>query len=244
MGEKGLEKILILHGWQVPVERYFPLKKLFEKAGFKVFLPQLLGFSKSEALSKVYTLDDYLKFVVDYMEKKRLGNVFLIGHSFGGRVAIKLAVLYPEKVKALVLTGVPAIREKKIKRHIFFVAAKIGKAFFAIPPFCFFQPVARKFLYFLSSEWDYYQIKREMRETFKKIVNEDLEPLLAKIKVPIFLFWGGADKVVPVSVAQKILDKVPEAKLLIITHASHKLPYENPKIFSEKCWQFFNRYKL
>ncbi|MBL7159677.1 hypothetical protein ISS85_04325, partial [Candidatus Microgenomates bacterium] len=46
--------ILILHGWRVPVENYFPLQDLFLKAGFKVFIPQLPGFGEKENLSKIY----------------------------------------------------------------------------------------------------------------------------------------------------------------------------------------------
>jgi len=231
--------ILILHGWQVPVARYFSLKELFQKAGFQVLVPQLPGFAFKETIKKAYQLDDYLDFVVDFLKKKKIDNIFLIGHSFGGRIAIKFAILHPEKIRALILTGVPAIREKKFKRQMFFVAAKIGKIFFAIPPFSFLQPVTRKLLYFLSDEWDYYQTKGKMRETFQKIINENLESLLTKIKAPTLLIWGEKDRIVPLSVAQEMVKRISGAKLTIIANASHKLPYEKPKIFSEKCLKFF-----
>lgn len=238
--------ILILHGWDVSSANYSKLKKFSDEKGYQVFIPQLPGFIKSELPTEVYSLDDYVKFVVDFMGKKKIDYVFLIGHSFGGRVAIKLAALYPEKVKALVLTGVPAIRNKTGKRLFFLTLAKIGKAFLLIPPLCFLkkdgflQKGARKILYRLAGEWDYYKTKGTMCQTFKKIVGEDLLPYLSKIRVPTLLIWGESDKMVPVSVAEKMVAKIPGAKMAVIPSASHKLPYEQPKIFSEKCLEFFS----
>lgn len=232
--------ILILHGWQVLVERYLPLKNSFIKAGFKVFVPQLPGFAEGEALPKPYTLDDYVQFVIDFVEKNKLDSFFLIGHSFGGRVAIKLAACQPEKVKAFVLTGVPVIRDKNFKRTIFLILAKLGKAFLAIPPFYLLEPGARKILYSLAGERDYYQTKGLMRETFKNIVSEDLASLLSKIKVPCLLLWGEKDEAVPVSIAQKIFAKIPKTDLIVISNASHKLPYEDPNLFSKKCLEFLD----
>lgn len=232
--------IVILHGWQVPAARYFPLKKIFTHAGFRVFVPQLPGFPNGPVIKKAWSLSDYLIWLKKYLQKQRLDNFFLIGHSFGGRVAIKLSASYPKKVKALVLTGVPGVRETSFKRLIFGLVAKMGKAFFVIPPFSFFQRRARKILYHLVGEWDYYQARGVMRETFKKIISENLEILLPKIKVPTLLIWGEKDQTASVSVAKKMTEEMPEAELVMISNASHQLPYEKPKIFSEKCLNFFH----
>ena len=271
--------ILILHGWRVPVENYFPLQDLFLKAGFKVFIPQLPGFGEKENLSKIYikkgenhpaggvdepiqishspkasvqsetenhpangvgiyTLNNYVQFVIDFAEKNKLDKFFLIGHSFGGRVAIKLTASHPEKVKALILTGVPAIRDENLKRIAFLILAKLGKAFLAIPPFYLLKGKARKILYSLAGEQDYSKTKGLMRETFKNIISENLASLLSKIKTPCLLLWGEKDKMVPVTIAQKIYDRIPKTDLIVISNASHKLPYENPKLFSKKCLEF------
>lgn len=241
MSEKSQGVILILHGWRVPVERYFPLKKLFEEKGFKVLIPQLPGFSTEETVEKVYALDDYVKFVVNFAKKEGIENFFLVGHSFGGRVALKLAVTHSGKIKALVLTGVPAIRNRSGKRLGFLILAKIGKALCATPPFCLFQNLFKKILYYLTGEWDYYKTKGDMRQTFKNIVSEDLSPLISKIKTPTLLIWGENDKIVPVSVAQRIVAKIPGSKLSVVSTISHKLPYEEPEIFAKKCLRFCSK---
>ena len=250
--------ILILHGWRVPVERYFPLENLFLKAGFKVFVPQLPGFETDKkhtgsdrmgspgverirkSIVRGYTLDNYIDFVINFLKQKKIDKVFLVGHSFGGRVAIKLSTLHPEKVKALLLTGVPAIRDKNLKRTIFLILAKLGKAACTIPPFCLLKQGARKILYGVAGEWNYYQTNGVLKQTFKKIVNENLEPLLSKIKIPTLLLWGEKDQIVPVSIAQKIFAKIPKTDLIIISNTSHKLPYENPNLFSKKCLEFLD----
>lgn len=234
--------IVILHGWQVPVERYFPLKKLLVKKGFRVLIPQLPGFRQGETLEKVYFLDDYLKFVNDFLQRRKIDQFLLIGHSFGGRVAIKLACLYPEKVKGLILTGVPVIRKGSLKRFFFLILAKIGKIIFFVTPLSFLKNKARKAIYFLAGEWDYFKTKGTMGETLIKIVAEDLLPFLSEVKVPTLLIWGEKDKVVPISQAEKIVRKMAKAELVVIANATHKLPYEKPEIFLEKILQFFPSY--
>ena len=236
--------ILILHGWRVLVKRYLPLKNSFIKAGFKVFVPQLPGFAEGEALPKPYTLDDYVQFVIDFVEENKLDKFFLIGHSFGGRVAIKLVACQSEKVKALVLTGVPAVRDKEIKKPFFLILAKIGRAICTIPPLCLLKEGARKILYGLAGEWDYYKARGVMRVTFNKIVTENLVAILPQIKVPTLLIWGESDRTVPVSIAQKMIARIPGAELSIIPDATHRLPYEKTNIFSEKCLEFFNRISI
>ncbi|MBL7159185.1 alpha/beta hydrolase [Candidatus Microgenomates bacterium] len=82
-----------------------------------------------------------------------------------------------------------------------------------------------------------------MRETFKNIISENLASLLSKIKTPCLLLWGEKDKMVPVTIAQKIYDRIPKTDLIVISNASHKLPYENPKLFSKKCLEFLDNFK-
>lgn len=232
--------LLILHGWQVPAKRYLPLKEIFAPAGFELFVLRLPGFGDGPSLDRAWSLSDYADWVQEYIQKKGLKKVFLIGHSFGGRVAIKLSVLHPEKIKALVLTGVPAIKNKSVKITLFKILAKIGKGLFAIPPLIFMRNFARRVLYLLAGERDYYRAEGVMRKTLKKAVAEDLLPLLSKIKAPTLLIWGRNDKVVPVSIAERMVKKIPKAELIVIPKASHKLPYENPEVFTKKCLKFFH----
>lgn len=232
--------IIILHGWGSSSAAWETPKKLLEKEGLEVFVPDLPGFGKEPPPKIPWSVSNYVDFVLRFARENGLDKFVLIGYSFGGRVAIKLAAEYPEKVERLILTGVPVGQRKTLKASIFNLLAKIGKVFFWFPPLSFFTPLARKFLYYLASEWDYYKTTGVMRQVFKNVINEDLAPLLFKINLPTLILWGKEDKVTPVSFAHFFKEKVSQAKLVILPAVSHKLPYENPEVFVKEIEKFLS----
>ncbi|MBI5465034.1 alpha/beta hydrolase [Candidatus Gottesmanbacteria bacterium] len=223
--------IIILHGWGSSSEAWQAPKELLEKHGFSVYIPDLPGFGKEPPPKRPWSVSDYVDFVLEYAGKNGLDKFCLIGHSFGGRIAIKLAALYPEKLTSLVLTGVPVRTRKSFKVLTFNFLAKIGKILFLIPPLPFFAPWARKILYTCVGEWDYYKTEGVMRQTFKKIINENLSPFLQKINLPTLILWGEEDKVIPLETAYHLKEKIPQAELKIIKGGNHRFPYEQPEIF-------------
>lgn len=230
--------IIILHGWGSSSQAWQTPKKLFESKGFAVFTPDLPGFGKEKPPKTPWSVSDYVNFVLKYAQKKGLEKFLLIGHSFGGRVAIKLAALYPEKMRGLILTGVPLGPRRTLKVFAFFILSKIGKIIFLVPPFPFLIPWFRKLLYRLVGEWDYYKTTGVMRQVFKNVINEYLTPFLSKIKSPTLILWGNEDKVTPISLTHLIRDKIPQAKFVSLPGASHKFPYEQPEIFVEEVIKF------
>lgn len=233
--------IVILHGWGANSSTWQIPKTLLEKAGFSVFVPDLPGFGKEVLLKLPWSISDYVDFVLRFAKEKSQGKFILVGHSFGGRIAIKLAAEYPEKVEKLILTGVPARGGKTLKALIFNLLAKIGKVFFFLPPFSFFGPLVRKFLYYLAGEWDYYKTVGTMRQTFKNVINEDLVSLLSKINLPTLILWGKEDKLTSVLLAHFLKEKISQAKLVTLPTASHKFPYENPEVFVKEVVKFLKR---
>lgn len=213
--------IVILHGWGSRVERWQPLKKELEKAGFEVFLPHLPGFGKTEPPPEAWGIGDYAAWIKERLPK----NYFLVGHSFGGRIAIKLASEKPEGLKKLILIDSAGIRPKKTLKHfIFLFLAKIGKLFFLIPPFLFCRNLARKVLYQLAGERDYYQAKGVMRETLKKVIREDLRGDLKKIKVPTLILWGAKDKMTPLVDGKLMNSLIVNSYLKVFPDSGHDLP--------------------
>ena len=232
--------IIILHGWGANSSAWQTPKKLLEKMGFSVFIPDLPGFGKSLSPKTAWSVSDYVDFVVRFAKEKKLEKFILIGHSFGGRIAIKLAADYPENLSGLVLIGVPLKSKKTPKVLLFALLSKVGKVVFLIPPFSFFAPLARKCLYHLIGEWDYYKTSGIMKETFKKIISEDLTASLGKISLSTLVLWGKNDNVTPVSLAYFIKEKIPLVHLLVLPGATHKLPYEQPEIFVKEVVEFLN----
>lgn len=231
--------ILILHGWNLSADKYQPLKQDLENKGYKVYATDLPGFRKTTVLDKPYTIDDYGQFVLDYLEKEKVRRVLILGHSFGGRIGIYLAVNFPEKVKGLILSGSPGLGEDlTIKEKIYLFLAKAGKIIFSIPIISVCGNLARKFLYKLVGSYDYYNAKGTFRETFKNIVAYRLEPLLNKINTPTILIWGQNDKIVTVKVAFGMNKLIKNSKLVIIDGAGHGVPWTHPKEFSDEVEKF------
>lgn len=231
--------ILILHGWKIGMttKRYEPLTTLLKKSGFTVFAPDLPGFGSEPLRKPALNLDDYVDFIVSFLDKHHIKQVVLIGHSFGGRIAAKFAMLYPHRVEKLVLSGSPLIRERLRGRKR--LANRIATA---VKPVTMFIPkplflVFRKALYRFIGEWDYYQAGT-LKETFKNIIQDDLSTLLPKITLPVLLVWGERDTFVPKSLAKRIQLLLPNAILHVIPNATHRLPYEQPHEFFEAIKRF------
>ena len=179
------KNIILLHGWGAETKKFKPLKRQLEKLGWKVLLPELAGFGKP-APREVWGIQDYSEYVFD--EAKELfnkSNFFVFGHSFGGGIAIKLASDNSKKLEGVILCAARGIsRGNPLKRLIFASIAKAGKMFLITPEIA---QSFRKLLYKAAREHDYEKTHGIMREIFKKVISEDLKPLLPKIKVPTLI---------------------------------------------------------
>ncbi|HKZ34273.1 MAG TPA: alpha/beta hydrolase [Patescibacteria group bacterium] len=231
MEKKDYSPIVILHGWNLSPFVYSDLKRLLEEKGYAVFVPTLPGFGKEQTLSRTFTLDDYVLTVVDFFARNHMKRAIIIGHSFGGRIALKLAATVPSLVESLVLTGVPGVKtEGKIRLSFFFVLAKVGKyVSFFFPQSL--QDVLRKLIYKLARTSDYPKTSGFLRKTFQSIIAEDLTEFFPRITCPVILVWGKKDRIVPVQVAEKMITLFPQAQLSVVEGEAHALPCHSSEVF-------------
>lgn len=238
---KGKQKqiILILHGWGLSGETYAPLCTLCEKMGYRVFAPDFPGFGSAEAPSNPLNVSGYTEFLSSYINTHRIREPIVIGHSFGGRVALKYNELHPRIFKALILTGTPGFTPiPKRKLELFIVVAKIGGIIFSLPPFSLFQDYVRKWYYYLVGAKDFFRAQGVMRETFKLVVREELVSSMQALTIPCLLVWGEYDIVVPVSIAERMKRMIPQAELIIVPEADHGVPFKEPMVFSRYIGRF------
>jgi pimeloyl-ACP methyl ester carboxylesterase len=239
LNNKNLEQnnptLIILHGWQSSKEKWQVVKENLEKQGLKVIVPDLPGFKKENELNRSWNLDNYLRWFEKFSSEIS-EPFFLLGHSFGGRMAIKFAAQHPEKLKGLILVSAAGIKHKKtFKQNLFFKMAKTGKKFSFLPFFSFFR---KAFYKFIVREKDYARAQGFLKETFKKIIAEDLTPYFLKIKISTLIIWGEKDKMTSLSDAYLMNKKIPNSKLEILKKIGH-LPYrEAPEILAEKIINF------
>ena len=120
--------IIWLHGWGMSGETFYSFSKEFKDYNL-VFL-DMIGFGKSDEPNIAMTLDDYVLILRDLVNSLELKNVILVGHSFGGRVAISYAAKYD--VDKVFLVSAKAFKNKSIKYKIKIYKYKFKRNFLKI----------------------------------------------------------------------------------------------------------------
>lgn len=236
---KQKQTILILHGWGLSGERYTGLQAIVEKGGYRVFAPDFPGFGKSAIPQKPLNLEDYAEFLHTYIEKNKIKHPIVIGHSFGGRVALRFTEIYPNIIQALILTGTPGFTPiPKRRLALFILIAKIGGIFFSVPPLSLFHDYIQRWYYYAVGAKEFFRAKGAMRETFKRVVREDLVSSMEALTIPCLLVWGEYDIIIPISIAERMKHVIPQAELVIIPEADHGVPFKEPQIFVQYVDRF------
>lgn len=230
--------LLILHGWGGSSDSWRKVIEYLENKFF-VICPDFPGFGKSETPGNVWDLNDYTNWLHKLTENLNLDSFFLLGHSFGGRVAIKFSIFWPQKIKTLLLCSPAGIKQKwGIKEKFIWILALIGNAIFAPKLMNRFKDKARHIFYKLIRNKDYAKANGTMREIMKKVIKEDLLPYLSEIKVKTFIIWGEKDNVVPAKDAYVFREKIKNSALEILPKVRHSPHLESPEKLSEVIKRF------
>lgn len=183
----------------------------------------LPGFGASPPPSEPWGAAVYAAAVAPVLEEMAQPAV-VVGHSFGGRVAVQLAVLRPERVGGLVLTGVPLLRRGAGPRRpplVYRVGRALHRRGLVGEPAM--DGLRRRF-----GSADYRAAEGVMRQVLVRVVNETYEEELAAISCPAELVWGDDDGEVPLEVAERALSLLSDAKLTVVPGAGHLTPLTAP----------------
>ena len=104
-----------------------------------------------------------------------------------------------------------------------------------------FKDSARNLFYIFLRHKDYIKANGTMRETIKKVLDEDLLPELSKIQTKTLIIWGDKDRMVPVKYAYIFKEKIENAKLEILPKIGHSPHLEAPENFSEIIINFLEK---
>jgi len=226
--ERGL--FLILHGWGSRAEKWRAVGELLTKKGYRVIIPDLPGFGKSDEPATPWNLDSYCDFIEEFVKALALTNFFLLGHSFGGALAVKCSLKFSGKIDKLFLVGAACFRSKDIRKRLFYIIAKVLKIFSFFPGYQFFR---KGFYKFIIRQSDYPYTDGVMKDIYLKIIKEDLSDTLSLVKVPTMIIWGEKDDVVPLKNAYLINRKIKNSQLVIIPKGDHYLEQKLPEKLSE-----------
>ncbi len=222
-----MKTLVILHGWGSSKEKWQKVKENLENNEVNVIIPDLPGFKEKNKIDRPWNLDDYVNWLEDFSQNNE--KFFLLGHSFGGAVALKFTLKHPQKVEKLFLVAASCIRRKTLKKGILAKISKIFKAFSFLPGFS----ILRKVFYRVFLKSDYPYTKGFMKETYLNIISEDLSGILPLIRPPTVIIWGNKDEATPIKDAHIIKDKIKNSELIVIPGGTHDLERKMPEKLSQ-----------
>jgi pimeloyl-ACP methyl ester carboxylesterase len=224
------QSLIILHGWQSSKEKWSKVKEVIEREGVKVIIPDLPGFKEKNKLERAWNIDNYVNWFKDFSHDKE--KFFLLGHSFGGRVSIKFASKHPERLEGLILVSSAGIKnqERPISKLI-----PLLKKFSFLPGYSFLR---KAFYKFIIRKTDYLYVDGMLKETFKKVIEEDLTPILSQIKARTLILWGQKDKITPLANARLMKERIGESRLEVLEGIGHTPYLEDPEGLAEKILTF------
>lgn len=207
--------ILLLHGWGQNIEMMKPLGDNFCDR-FRITILDFPGFGESEEPKETWTIEKYVCLLEELSKKLNIKKPIVIGHSFGGRVAIKFSSRNP--IEKLVLFGSPCIR---IQENLP-LSVKILKRIKKLPGM---NGIGEYMKQFIGSR-DYKAASPIMRQTLVEVVNEDLSKYAREIDAPTLLIWGTNDEEAPLNDAKE-LEKIMLDAALITMPGTHYAYLEN-----------------
>ena len=207
--------ILLLHGWGQNIEMMKFIGDNFSDR-FRITILDFPGFGESEEPHETWTIDKYSEMLEELVKKLEIKKPIVMGHSFGGRVAIRYSAR--NAIEKLVLFGSPCIR---VQENLPFYV-KVLKGLKKLPGMNGIGEYMKKFI----GSRDYKAASPIMRQTLVEVVNEDLSKYAREIEEPTLLIWGDQDTEAPVNDAKE-LEKIMIDAALIILPGTHYAYIEN-----------------
>ena len=213
--------IVLLHGWGQNIEMMKPLGNSFSNE-YRITILDLPGFGKSDEPKESWDIEKYSSFLELFLKELNVKKPIVIGHSFGGRLAIRYSSRNP--IEKLVLFGSPCIR---IEEELPLTVKKLKKIK-KIPGLNEIGEFMKKYI----GSRDYKAASPIMRQTLVDVVNEDLSKYAREIEEPTLLIWGEHDTEAPVKDAKE-LEKLMIDAALIILPGTHYAYLENlPRVIT------------
>lgn len=232
--ENGAKTLLFLHGWCSNGAIWQTMAEKLNNENYALYALDLPGFGESSLSNDDFTIQKYVDIVSEFIQKKGLKNIILVGHSFGGRIAIKLSATQPDLIEKLVLVdsaGFISGQRNIFKKFL----AKLAKPFFKPK----FMQGARESIYRMIGAEDYIATP-ELKQTFINIINEDLSQYLPQIYQPTLIVWGADDSETPIFFAEKMRREIKKSILVVIEKAGHFSFIDQPDIFYSRLKDFIN----
>lgn len=210
---------LLLHGWGCSADTFKNLQLELSQR-FRVIAVDFPGFGRSEEPKEIWGCAEYAQWTHRFIQKLNINAPVVLGHSFGGRIALPLNSRI--RISKLILTGAPglaAANHPPKKTPAQYLPSFLKKG------------ILREIFIKIAGSDDYKRATPHMREVLKKVIAEDLKPYAEKISIPTLLIWGANDKETPVATGESFKAAIPASTLEIMAGCGHYAFLENKNMF-------------
>ncbi len=221
--------IVILHGLMGGLSNFDGVSSYFPEKGYKVLIPELPLYTMSLVKTSVGTFAKYLKEFIDQLGYE---EVILLGNSLGGHIGLLCTKMFPEKVKALVITGSSGLYESAMgesypKRGDYeYIKAKAENVFYD-------PAIATKEI--VDEVYATVNDRNKLIRTLaiaKSAIRHNMAKDLPNMQTPTCIIWGRDDNVTPPEVADDFNRLLPDSDLYWIEKCGHAAMMEHPDEFN------------
>ena len=227
-GPTGGPPVVLVHGLGGRAEDWRALAPRLAKAGYRVYMPDLIGYGRSEQPRNFsYSVHDEAALVVDFLNKLGLQRVNLGGWSMGGWIVQVIAYDHPQRVKRLMLFDAAGLHVMPTWNTAIFTPQNFAQLntldalLMPNPPHIPHFVGADILRASRQSGW---VIQRAMAQM---LTGQDVtDNLLPQLKMPVLLEWGAADRIIPLAQAERIHRLVPQSHLDVYAGCGHLAPLQ------------------
>ncbi|MCH5257731.1 MAG: alpha/beta hydrolase [Lachnospiraceae bacterium] len=222
--------ILLLHGWGSNITLFDGIIKTLSP-NHRVIAPDMPGFGKTPEPQEAWSVDDYVDFIIKFIDNLGLNKFSVLVHSFGGRVLFKMNAResLPYVIDKVVLVDSAGIMPKKtVRQKISLKMYKIARSIMSTKVLHFLYPDAVENMRKKRGSADYNNATPIMRSTLVKVVNEDLTHLISQVSCPTLIIWGDKDTATPIDDARQMEQLIADAGLVVCEGAGHYSFLEQP----------------
>jgi pimeloyl-ACP methyl ester carboxylesterase len=225
-GPAGGAPVVLVHGLGGRAEDWRDLAPYIAKAGFRVYLPDLIGYGRSERPADFsYSVHDEVAVVLGFLDALGLSQVDLGGWSMGGAIVQHIAADHPERVRRLMLfdsAGILVLPTWNLGLFTPQTPAEVDELDTLL------LPNPPKVPGFIGR--DILRVSKEREWIIHRALDTMLtgrdatDTLLPQLKMPVLIVWGELDKITPLSQAETIHRLVPQSELDVIPGCGHLAP--------------------
>jgi len=247
------DPIVFLHGSGPGVSAWANWNKLFPimKDHFRLVAPDMAGFGFTDRVpGAVYNMNNWVQQVIDLFDALKIEKANLVGNSFGGALALSLAVKYPNRVNKLVLMGSMGVS--------FPITYGLNKVWGYEPSEANMEELLEIFTYdhsfatpeLIKSRYES-SIIPGFQETFSSLFPEPrqngiesmagAQAYIRNIPHETLIIHGREDRVIPMENSLKLLQLIDNAQLHIFGHCGHWTQIEHTAEFADLITGFFKR---